>query len=64
MDLAGRDDLVAAAAPWADRLEVVRGSAEHDAEALLVRPDGYTAWTSGARGHSLEAALNRWLGRM
>ncbi|MFI7112136.1 FAD-dependent monooxygenase [Nonomuraea sp. NPDC050227] len=64
LDLGGRDDLVAAAAPWADRLEIVRGGAEHDAEALLVRPDGYTAWTSEARGHPLEAALARWLGRM
>ncbi|NRQ31006.1 polyketide oxidase [Nonomuraea sp. NN258] len=62
LDLAGRDDLVAEAAGWAGRVDVVRASAAHPADALLIRPDGYVAWTSEATGHPLRAALERWFG--
>ncbi|GAA0341153.1 FAD-dependent monooxygenase [Actinoallomurus spadix] len=54
LDLAGDDEVRAAAAPWADRIEVVTTeSRPHgalaDVEAALVRPDGYIAWIgSGA----------------
>jgi monooxygenase len=62
LDLAGRDDLAETAARWGSRVDVLRARADHEADALLVRPDGYVAWTSAARGHSLEAALERWFG--
>ncbi|MFB4279839.1 FAD-dependent monooxygenase [Nonomuraea sp. MTCD27] len=62
LDLAGRDDLVAVAEGWADRVDVVRAAADHPAEALLIRPDGYVAWTSEAAGHPLRDALVRWFG--
>ncbi|MFI9554312.1 FAD-dependent monooxygenase [Nonomuraea endophytica] len=58
LDLAGRDDLVEAVSGWP--VEVVRGRAEHEAEALLVRPDGYVAWTSRAGADTLGEALRRW----
>ncbi|WP_043636576.1 FAD-dependent monooxygenase [Nonomuraea candida] len=64
LDLAGRDDLVAQAAGWADRVDVVRAAADHPADALLIRPDGYVAWTSAAgAGHPLADSLARWFGR-
>ncbi|WP_049558447.1 FAD-dependent monooxygenase [Nonomuraea sp. SBT364] len=62
LDLAGRDDLVAESAGWSDRVDVVRAAADHPAEALLIRPDGYVAWTSEAAGHPLRDALERWFG--
>ncbi|MEV1172323.1 hypothetical protein [Nonomuraea sp. NPDC049784] len=62
LDLAGRDDLVQVASGWADRLDVVRAKTDHEAEALLVRPDGYVAWVPGVTGHPLRESLERWLG--
>jgi hypothetical protein len=41
---------------WADRVE----HAAADSERLLVRPDGYVAWS--ARDGDLRAALARWCG--
>ncbi|ONK09326.1 FAD-dependent oxidoreductase [Streptomyces sp. MP131-18] len=49
---------------WADRLDVVRARPAGPAPgtaALLLRPDGYVAWTAGS-GDVLEAALGRHLG--
>ncbi|WP_369384061.1 FAD-dependent monooxygenase [Streptomyces sp. cg36] len=57
---------------WADRVDTVRGTwaADEDddkpgalqlPDAVLVRPDGYVAWTS-PDGGELEAALMRWFG--
>ncbi|GAA3689061.1 rifampin monooxygenase [Nonomuraea antimicrobica] len=63
LDLSGRDDLVTEATGWADRVDVVRARADHPAEALLIRPDGYVAWTSEATGHRLRDSLERWFGR-
>ena len=58
---AGRFALLAPAADgvpggWADRVDHVAA----DGERLLVRPDGYVAWS--ARDGDLRAALARWCG--
>ncbi|MFC6899600.1 hypothetical protein ACFQGX_30405 [Nonomuraea dietziae] len=55
--MAGRDDLVSAVG---SRAEVVRGKADSPFEALLIRPDGYVAWTSEAGDAALPGALDRW----
>ncbi|MFI6595278.1 FAD-dependent monooxygenase [Nonomuraea sp. NPDC050536] len=62
LDLAGRDDLVAEAAGWRDRVEVVRATAELDVDAVLVRPDGYVAWIPNRSSYPLREALERWFG--
>ncbi|MET9410865.1 FAD-dependent monooxygenase [Streptomyces sp. NPDC002935] len=69
LDLRGDDRLNAAAAPWTDRIDVVLAPARPegelaDAEALLVRPDGYIAWIgSGGSGTAgLTGALSRFFG--
>ncbi|WP_372499291.1 aromatic-ring hydroxylase C-terminal domain-containing protein [Streptomyces sudanensis] len=59
--LTTRTELLAEAAPWADRVDAVDvpelpGLA---AEAVLVRPDGYICWASGT---PLKQALHRWFG--
>jgi bifunctional oxygenase/reductase len=59
----------AVAAPWADRVTTVRAALGPEYEdgplagagAVLVRPDGYTAWVA-ASGHDLTEALRRWFG--
>ncbi|MEU8592061.1 FAD-dependent monooxygenase [Streptomyces sp. NPDC048664] len=58
--------LRAAATGWADRLTVTGlrpapGSPLPSGQALLVRPDGYVAW-SGTAPAELSEALHRWLG--
>ncbi|MGW7439699.1 FAD-dependent monooxygenase [Streptomyces sp. NPDC054849] len=63
------DDTSRTAAGWSDRVDVVRvksfpagpeeGGAE--TESVLVRPDGYIAWTA-PDGGGLTAALRRWFG--
>lgn len=70
LDLGGDDKLRAAAAPWADRIDVVTTSSRPsgalaDVEAVLVRPDGYIAWIgSGESGVTgLPDALTRWFGQ-
>jgi bifunctional hydroxylase/dehydrase len=69
LDLAGDDQVRAAAARWPDRVDILStdsrpGGALEDVEAALVRPDGYIAWIgsgqSGAAG--LPDALARWFG--
>jgi 2-polyprenyl-6-methoxyphenol hydroxylase-like FAD-dependent oxidoreductase len=69
LDVAGRADLRAVAEVWADQVTVVTATAPErspGAEAILIRPDGYTAWaaqspTGDADG--LRAALSRWFGQ-
>jgi bifunctional hydroxylase/dehydrase len=65
LDLAGDDEVRAAAAPWADRIEIISaaGSLE-SADAVLVRPDGYIAWigSGGSGPDGLPEALRRWFG--
>jgi 2-polyprenyl-6-methoxyphenol hydroxylase-like FAD-dependent oxidoreductase len=54
-----------AAEGWADRIDVITGTwtAGHDPalDAVLIRPDGYVAWTA-PHGGSLTDALGRWFG--
>ncbi|GAA4070730.1 FAD-dependent monooxygenase [Nonomuraea soli] len=57
VDLAGRDDLVEVVG---ERVPVVRGVAESEHEALLVRPDGYVAWAAPSTARELDAAIDRW----
>ncbi|MBP2338897.1 2-polyprenyl-6-methoxyphenol hydroxylase-like FAD-dependent oxidoreductase [Saccharothrix coeruleofusca] len=64
VDLAADDRLAAAAEPYAERLELIRGGSQGSGlSGLLVRPDGVVAWAS-ADGDTagLETALIRWLG--
>ena len=66
LDLAGNEELCAAAAPWGDRVDVVTASGRiDDAAAVLVRPDGYVAWVGipGSGADGLPAALARWFGQ-
>jgi len=46
---------------WADRVDHVRAKTDEDIDAVLIRPDGYTAWSS-TDGQPLETALVRWFG--
>ncbi len=61
LDLGSTEDLAEQAAGWADRVTVVTAapSTEIDATALLLRPDGRVAWTSGP---GLDTALRTWFG--
>lgn len=53
---------------WTDRVDLVSGHAPGEATALLIRPDGYVAWATGAAEpddtdrKALRAALERWFG--
>ncbi|TXS52217.1 oxidoreductase [Streptomyces sp. uw30] len=65
LDLAGDARLRTAARPWADRIVTVTARPEPDgplgaARAVLVRPDGYIAWTGGH--DDAENALKNWFG--
>jgi 2-polyprenyl-6-methoxyphenol hydroxylase-like FAD-dependent oxidoreductase len=60
LDVADDPGLRAAAAGWADRVDVVSGPADRDSGPLLVRPDGYLAWAGEG---DVRDALERWFGR-
>ncbi|MDI6105458.1 FAD-dependent monooxygenase [Actinoplanes sp. NEAU-A12] len=68
LDLADRPELRAAAADWGGRVRVVAAKADGEppAEALLVRPDGYVAWSAAADRPAgpdeLRIALTTWFG--
>lgn len=68
VDVADRSDLRAVAENWADRITVVTATATErspGAEAILIRPDGYTAWAAQSRdddADGLRDALIRWFG--
>ncbi|MEV6619253.1 monooxygenase, partial [Streptomyces sp. NPDC051051] len=51
---------------WADRVDIVTAAwapAPGPApEAVLIRPDGYVAWTSPGSDHDLTDTLTRWFG--
>jgi hypothetical protein len=64
-DSASRQVAVATAAPWRDRVGLVRahGALVGPATALLVRPDGYLAWSGDhADGAQVRTALTQWCG--
>lgn len=46
---------------WADRVDHVTAKTDEKLDTVLVRPDGYIAW-SGSDDASLETALVRWFG--
>ncbi|WP_433343522.1 FAD-dependent monooxygenase [Streptomyces sp. CA-253872] len=65
--LAGSGDLSRVAGPWSSRVDVVSAAASEPVgtDALLIRPDGYIAWS--ARGDATDAdrlgqALECWFG--
>jgi 2-polyprenyl-6-methoxyphenol hydroxylase-like FAD-dependent oxidoreductase len=70
LDLTGADELGGelggAASPWRDRVDVVTARCDDPAvTAMLVRPDGYVAWSSGDTAPAvdgLRTALRRWFG--
>ncbi|OKH96196.1 FAD-dependent monooxygenase [Streptomyces uncialis] len=51
---------------WNDRVDVVTGDwapgRGTPPDAVLIRPDGYVAWTSTGGGNGLSDALGRWFG--
>ncbi|MFE2015790.1 FAD-dependent monooxygenase [Streptomyces sp. NPDC059491] len=66
-DLSGDAAVTAAAGPWRDRVDTVTAAARPqgalaDVDAVLVRPDGYTAWIAADGATGLTDALNRWFG--
>ncbi|QYC40142.1 Pentachlorophenol 4-monooxygenase [Nonomuraea coxensis DSM 45129] len=63
LDLGADPALRALAEPWTDRVDVVTAQcADAPADALLIRPDGFVAWSTPAGAASLTAALERWFG--
>ncbi|MFD1147853.1 FAD-dependent monooxygenase [Saccharothrix hoggarensis] len=67
IDLADRERLREVASRWSDRVDVVTASCDDTlaAPTLLVRPDGYIAWSGTGMDsdhHRLAAALRRWFG--
>ncbi|QNP73015.1 FAD-dependent monooxygenase [Streptomyces roseirectus] len=67
LDLTGDPKLRARAEGYGDRVTVLTAACPErpGLAALLVRPDGFTAWaadTEGEGGEPVEAALERWFG--
>ena len=69
LGLADRPELRKAAEPWRDRVDVhIAGCENRPADALLIRPDGHTAWAAAidesadAATPALQAALCAWWG--
>jgi 2-polyprenyl-6-methoxyphenol hydroxylase-like FAD-dependent oxidoreductase len=67
LDLAGRAELNQAAAGWSDRVTVISATTgDRPADAVLIRPDGYVAWATGAETANavdgLRHALRTWFG--
>ncbi|MFG2652921.1 FAD-dependent monooxygenase [Streptomyces sp. NPDC048436] len=65
LQLADRADLLATAAPWADRVDVVTATCADErltgTDAVLLRPDGHVAWAA-PDGGDLAQALGTWFG--
>ncbi|WP_157535166.1 FAD-dependent oxidoreductase [Nocardia inohanensis] len=65
LDLTDSPALHAAAAPWADRVQLLTAKSAEPRElsAILIRPDGIAAWAAdGPSLDGLESALTRWFG--
>ncbi|WP_278314968.1 FAD-dependent monooxygenase [Lolliginicoccus levis] len=67
LDLADSPALRERAEPWADKIVVHTGPESGSdrlsgTKALLVRPDGYVAWTAPHSDQPLEVALSAWCG--
>jgi hypothetical protein len=63
LDLVSDPELRAIARPWRDRIDIVTAQcADRPADALLIRPDGFVAWSTPADKASLARALARWFG--
>jgi hypothetical protein len=61
LDLADTNRLREHARRWSSRVDVVTAEcSSRPADALLIRPDGYVAWSGADDG--LERALVRWFG--
>jgi 2-polyprenyl-6-methoxyphenol hydroxylase-like FAD-dependent oxidoreductase len=62
----GTSDVSLGAEGWADRIKIVSGQwapAQSPApDSVLIRPDGYVAWTSPGTDGDLSDALSRWFG--
>ncbi|GAA2386189.1 FAD-dependent oxidoreductase [Catellatospora methionotrophica] len=63
LDLTGDPALAEAAAPWRDRVDVIRATPRDPGTppALLIRPDGYVAWAAPDPA-GLPSALTTWFG--
>lgn len=67
LDLTGGDTICAEAARWADRVDILTAACPGHPElrAILLRPDGHTAWLSTAENDQtdgLHQALRHWYG--
>ncbi|WP_305886711.1 FAD-dependent monooxygenase [Actinoallomurus rhizosphaericola] len=63
LDLRSDPKVRALAEPWSDQVDVVTAEcADAPADALLIRPDGFVAWSTPADPASLPDALARWFG--
>jgi hypothetical protein len=56
--LGDRDDLADIVSGWAHRVDTVRISCEP----ILIRPDGYAAWSAPGNASTFRTALHRWFG--
>ena len=54
-------DLRAVVNPWADRVDYLATAGHDENGSMLIRPDGYVAWSSQDPG-SLDNALRTWFG--
>jgi 2-polyprenyl-6-methoxyphenol hydroxylase-like FAD-dependent oxidoreductase len=67
LSLTARADLAPVARDWCDRVDVITATtSDPPADAILIRPDGYVAWASGAgepgAADGLRHALRTWFG--
>jgi 2-polyprenyl-6-methoxyphenol hydroxylase-like FAD-dependent oxidoreductase len=63
LDLGAGPELRELAEPWSDRVDVIAAECEHaPADGMLIRPDGFVAWSTSAAPASLTDALTRWFG--
>ncbi len=63
LDLGADLELCELAEPWSDRVDVVTAECDDaPARGMLIRPDGFVAWSMPAEPASLTRALARWFG--